>query len=136
MHIALVGPVATADIQGLLDGPTHHLPAGYAGAPFMGALITALVARGHRVSAFTLSADMLLRTGQHITAQGPGLTVHYLPMRPKAWPFNGWRVGRIVDLFAFERAGLTRAIQAAQPDVVHAHWAYEFAWASLACPMW
>ncbi len=52
-------------------------------------------------------------------------------MRPRAWRPNGWRLGRILDLYAFERRGLEAAIARAQPDVVHAHWAYEFAWAGL-----
>lgn len=131
MHIGIAGPIATADIAALLDTPATALPAGYVGAPFMSILIGALLARGHRVSAYTLSEDLPLRRDATVRAHGPGLTLHYVPARPRAWPFNGWRTGRVVDLFAFERGGLRRALRDSRPDVVHAHWAYEFAWAAL-----
>lgn len=131
MHIGIAGPVATADIAHLLEVPSSPLPRGYAGAPLTGLLIGELLRRGHRVSAFTLSSDLPLHAKATVVARGPNLELHCCPMRPRAWPFNGWRVGRIVDLYAFERRGLQRAIAQAQPQVVHAHWAYEFAWAAL-----
>ena len=131
MHIGIAGPIATADIRHLLDDPSAQLPRGYEGAPLLATLIAELLKLGHRVSAFTLSSDMPLRRDATRCARGSRFELHYVPMRPRAWPFNGWRTGRIVDLYAFERGGLERAMRSAQPDVVHAHWAYEFAWAAL-----
>jgi glycosyltransferase involved in cell wall biosynthesis len=131
LHIGITGPVASADIRHLLDDPAAALPRGYEGAPLMGTLISELLRRGHRVSAVTLSSDMPLDSDTAQRVRGPRFDLHFVPMRPRAWPFNGWRPGRIVDLYAFERAGLRRAIDAAGPDVVHAHWSYEFAWAAL-----
>lgn len=131
LHIGIAGPIATADVAHLLDNPAASLPRGYAGAPFLATLVGELVRRGHRVSAFTLSSDMPLHDGAANVAKGPNFELHCCPMRPKAWPFNGRRVGRIVDLYGFERRGLERAIAQAKPDLVHAHWAYEFAWAAL-----
>lgn len=131
MHIAIAGPISTADIAPYLEDRVATLPRGYEGAPLMAVLIGELLRAGHQVSAFTLSSDLPLREGHVVTARGPQLTLHYLPMRPRAWPFNGRRPGRIVDLYAFERHGLLRAIRQAAPDVVHAHWAYEFAWAAV-----
>ncbi len=131
MHIGIAGPIASADIAALLDGPAHGLPRGYEGAPLLATLIEELLARGHRVTAFTLSSDLPLADDASVTATGSCFAIHFVPMRPRAWPFNGRRVGRIVDLYAFERRGLERAMRAAAPDVIHAHWAYEFAWAAL-----
>lgn len=133
MHIGIAGPIASADIVALLDPPNSvtESPRGYAGAPLLATLMEELLTRGHRVTAFTLSSDLPLDDGATVVATGPNLRVHFVPMRPKAWPFNGRRPGRIVDLYAFERRGLERAMRAAAPDVVHAHWAYEFAWAAL-----
>lgn len=131
LHIGIAGPIASADVAHLLDTPWQPLPRGYAGAPLLGTLIAELLRRGHRVSAFTLSSDLPLDEAAAVVARGPGFTLHCCPMRPRAWPFNGRRVGRIVDLYAFERQGLQRAIATARPDVVHAHWCYEFAWAAL-----
>ena len=131
LHIGIAAPIAIADIRHLLDDPSAPLPRGYAGAPLLGTLISELLRRGHRVSAFTLSSDLPLDAAGTVVARGPGFELHCCPMRPRAWPFNGRRVGRIVDLYAFERRGLEHAIAQARPDVVHAHWAYEFAWAAL-----
>ncbi len=131
IHIGITGPIATRDVAHLLDGSVAGLPLGCEGAPLLVTMITELLRRGHRVSAFTLSNGMPLRADAAVVARGPGFELHYCPNRPRAWPFNGWRTGRIVDLYAFERRGLERAIRSARPDVIHAHWAYEFAWAAL-----
>ena len=131
LHICIVGPIATADIRHLLEGDTGRLPVGYSGAPLMVTLINELLRRGHRVTAVTLSGDMPLDWRQPARASGSNLEVVFVPMRPRAWRPNGWQPGRIIDLYAFERRGLQYAIERATPDVVHAHWTYEFALATL-----
>ncbi len=131
MHIGLAGPIATRDALALLDPGTSAWPAGCEGAPLLATMIGELLRRGHRVSAFTLSDGLPLRTDARVVMRGPGFDLHHVPHRPRAWPLNGRRPGRIVDLYAFERRGLEAAIESARPDVVHAHWAYEFAWAAL-----
>ena len=130
MKIAIVGPIATADIRHLLDGETAALPEGYFGAPLLVTLITELLQRGHQITVVTLSRGMPLDWKQPVRAKGANLEVVYVPMRRRAWQPNGWLPGRIVDLYAFERRGLQHAIKQAVPDVVHAHWSYEFAWAA------
>lgn len=134
MHIAIVGPIATAQVGHLLaegESALDVLPVGYVGAPFLATLIEALLARGHTVSAITTSVGMPLRNDAPRWWHGERFHLACCPMRPRAWPFNGWRPGRIVDLYAFERAGLLRAIRASGADLVHAHWAGEFALAAL-----
>ena len=132
MHVGIVGPIATRDIRHLLDdGGVAELPAGTDGAPLLATIVRELIARGHRVSAFTLSGGLPLRHDGHVIARGPAFELHYVPWRPRAWPFNGFRLGRIVDLYAFERKGLRSAMMSVRPDVIHAHWSYEFAWAAL-----
>ena len=127
----MAGPLTGADVSTLLHPSIGKLPRGYDGAPLLHVLIAELLQRGHRVTAYTLSSDLPLADGAAVVASGAGLDVHFVPMRPRAWPFNGRRVGRIVDLYGFERRGLARAMRATAPDVIHAHWAYEFAWAAL-----
>ena len=131
LHIGIVGPVATADVVHLLDPQATPLPPGMPGAPILATLITELLRRGHRVTAYTLSSDMPLRDDAAVVARGPAFELHVVPARLRAWPMNGHRLGRIVDLYAFERRGLQRAIGLARPDVLHAHWTYEYAWAAL-----
>ncbi len=130
LHIAIVGPIATEDIRPLLEGEVTGLPVGYSGAPLLVTLIAELLRRGHRITAVTLSGGMALDWRQSVHAKGANLEVVYVPMRRRAWQPNGWRPGRVVDLYAFERRGLQHAIEQAVPDVVHAHWSYEFAWAA------
>lgn len=130
LHIAIVGPIATADIRHLLNSEVTGLPVGYSGAPLLVTLIAELLRRGHRITAVTLSGGMALDWRQPTRARGTNLEMVYVPMRRRAWQPNGWRPGRIVDLYAFERRGLQHAIEQAAPDVVHAHWSYEFAWAA------
>lgn len=131
MHIAIVGPIATADITHLLEGDQSGLPLGYPDAPLLVTLIGELLRLGHRVSAFTLSKDISLSQREPIIAHGRNFTLSYSPMRRRAWQPNGWRSGRILDLYAFERNHMRKAIQQAAPEVVHAHWSYEFALAAL-----
>ena len=132
IHIGIVGPIATADICHLLDnGWAEGLPKGYPGAPFLSTLIGELLRRGHRVSAFTLSDDISLNRREPVIAHGDNFTLSYSPMRRRAWGPNGLYPGRILDLFSFERKHLQQAIEQAAPDVVHAHWTYEFALAAL-----
>ncbi len=131
MHIGIVGPIATADIRHLLDGETIGLPVGYSGAPLLVTLIAELLRRGHRITAVTLSGGMALNWRQLVRVKGTNLEVVYVPMRRRAWRPNGWLLGRILDLYAFERRGLQYAIEQAAPDVVHAHWTYEFSLAAL-----
>lgn len=132
LHIAIVGPVATADIAHLLDGATDGLPKGYEGAPLMGTLISELLRLGHRVSAVTTAGDVPLDCRKPVQARGRNFDISYCPVRRRAYRPNGLRAGRIIDLYAFERKYLRQAIERAAPDVVHAHWAYEFSLAALA----
>ena len=131
MHIGIVGPIASADVAHLIDRDVAELPSGYAGAPLLATLIGELLRRGVRVSAFTLSSDMQTKYAAQKTVHGRNFSLTYCPMRRHAWRPNGWKPGRIVDLFRFERIAMQKAMIAASPDVIHAHWAYEFALATL-----
>jgi glycosyltransferase involved in cell wall biosynthesis len=112
-------------------GAGGTVPEGYPGAPLMTVLARALVDRGHEVTA--ISTDFNAREADapgFETLQFDGLKGYFCPQRARAFRPARGRLGRAVDLFAFERAGLVRAILHAAPDIVHAHWTYEFAWAA------
>lgn len=130
LHIGIAGPIATEHIAAYLDGGGAQLPVGYSGAPLTGVLIGELLRRGHRISAFTTTLG-LPPGSQPLVAHGEGLAVYYCPVRRSAWRPNGYYPGRALDFFARERASLAGAIRAAAPDLVHAHWTYEFALAAL-----
>lgn len=134
LHIVLAGPIAGDDIkQFLAPNATADLPAGYLGAPLMGILVGQLLQMGHRVTAITHDAG-LPQAGGVVVRNGPGFSFQVCPARPRAWRFNGWLPGRAMDMFTRERALIRQQMLAAAPDVVHAHWSYEFALAALDQP--
>lgn len=131
MKIAIVGPIATESIATFLIGAVDQLPPGYGGAPLLGTLIGELLKRGHDVSAFTTSSGVPLGKHHWVTAEGERFRIHYCGLRPRAFRPNQGRFGRAADFFALERACLKNAMLSAAPEVIHAHWSYEFGLAAL-----
>lgn len=129
LKIAILAPIASADVAAYLDPAVHDLPAGYIGAPLIGVLIGELLRQGHEVVGITV--DYRLSGRAPVVARGPGFDLHILPGRARAWRFNGWRPGRAWDAFRFERRALAATLAQVRPDVVHAHWTCEFALAAL-----
>jgi glycosyltransferase involved in cell wall biosynthesis len=130
VHILIAGCIAGDDVRPYLHASADPVPQGYAGAPLTGILIGELLQRGHRVTGLTTDASLPLAAGS-VSLDGPGFRFVACPARRRAWRFNGHHLGRAVDQFALERRALARAIAAAAPDIVHAHWSYEFALAAL-----
>lgn len=122
MRIVLAGP-ASLD---LLVSPSSDAPRSQ-GYPFpMTAWLAAeYLARGHHVTVVSTGTDLLEPQRHHAGR----LSVVVLPARPRARD-------RALDFFAAERRALAREIVAADPDVTHAHWSYEFALAAMhsGCP--
>ena len=134
MHVALAGPIAGNDVREFLHAADRgRVPQGYLGAPLTGILIGELLRLGHRVTGITTDTALPL-SGGPVRHEGPGFTFVVCPARPRAWRFNGRRLGRVLDFFAVERRLLSRVMTEAAPDIVHAHWSYEFAQAALEQP--
>lgn len=131
LHVALLGPAATPDFAALGSPEFQDLPLGYVGAPFMATLAAGLLARGHRVTVVSMSSDLPCKGPAAVSRRMGGLELVYVPQRKGAWRSNGRRPGHILDLFRFERRAMHTALGQIQPDVVHAHWPYEFAWAAI-----
>lgn len=101
----------------------HHLviaddaviPTGM-GAPAITPLIEGLLTANHTVSIYSLD--------YHVTTpvilRGPQLTIYIGHYRPRARQ-------RCPDLFRAEGKVISRFIQQDQPEIVHAHWGYEYA---------
>jgi L-malate glycosyltransferase len=131
MNIAVVGPILTENIVAFLNDDHGNLPLGYSGAPLMSTLIGELLKRGHHVSAFTTSPGIGLGDQNLVTAAGKNFRITYCGERPHAFrPKHGY-LGRANDFFALERSCLQKAVVRAGPDVVHAHWSYEFGLAAI-----
>lgn len=132
MHIGIAAPIGTEYVAHLLDDDPSTLPHGYGGAPLIGTLIDGLLARGHRVTAFTTSTGLPLPNHACHVGRGRNFSIHYAPVRPRAFRPAGGYLGRGADAFRHERIALTQAMQQAAPDLIHAHWTYEFGLAALA----
>lgn len=132
MHIGIAAPIGTEYVAHLLDEDSSTLPQGYGGAPLIGTLIDGLLARGHRVTAFTTSGGLPLPGHACHVAKGRHFSIHYAPVRARAFRPAGGHLGRAADAFRHERIALTQAMRQAAPDIVHAHWTYEFGLAALA----
>ena len=130
MHIGIAGPIATEHVADLLACDTSTMPKGYTGAPLTGVLIGDLLKQGHKVSAFTTDASLYSNL-ETVKASGLNFDLYICPARPRAWRFNKNRLGRAMDGFAYEREQLLNAINMAKPDIIHAHWTYEFALAAI-----
>ena len=129
MRIGIAGHIATDSIARFLDGDTAGLPRGYYGAPLLGTLIGELLERGHSIVAYTTSSDM--PHGARVSASGDRFKITYCAARPRAFRYSDGHWGRAADAFRLERALLAQAIQEDAPDLVHAHWSYEFALAAI-----
>jgi len=132
MKIALMGPMATAGIAHYLaEPPPADFPPGVAGAPFMGTLIGALLARGHEVIAITSGGFEATRDAHPLSLQGERFEFHCCPSRRHSFRPSYGRIGRMLDFNAYERANMTQLLAQVRPDFVHAHWTYEYALAAI-----
>lgn len=131
MKIGIAGHISTDSIGHLLEDDPRILPSGYFGAPLLGTLIEALLDKGHDVTAFTTSNDMEL-SDSTVVAKGKRLKISYIPVRRRAFRYENGVWGRGVDLFKIERERLRQAIVDENPEIIHAHWSYEFAMSALA----
>lgn len=119
MRVVLAGPILTSSLRAALGLRLAGAPPGMARSP-VEPLAAALRVAGHDVHIVT--TDTALR--QSVTVAEAGFSITYCPLRGP--PDYRARV-RAMDLFEAEIRHLTAAIRALAPDIVHAHWTYEFA---------
>lgn len=117
MRIVVTGQADLRLLDGLLD-PAEAAPAGMGGIP-PAHEIRMLLSRGHEVVLVTLDPEV----AEEVVLTGERFTVIVGPCRPRH---------AIRTLHRAERRYLTDTIRSVAPDVVHAHWTYEYALAALA----
>ena len=127
MKILILGPISTSTITPYLyETPPNDFPAGTGGAPLMGSLIAELLARGHDVSAITCGGFWATQKNQPVSLKGEHFEFYCVPIRRHSMrPRNG-HIGRILDMYAYERDQMSEILFKINPDVVHAHWTYEY----------
>lgn len=118
MRIGFASPIYVRALSPWLDLEDRQpLPEGYGHlAPTQLAL--ALLEAGHELEVVALDQSVIAP----IVFQGPRLRVQVGPFR---------RCGRARDFFGSERRFVREAFRRSQPQLVHAHWSYEFALGAL-----
>ena len=117
--MALAGPVNAAGLRPWFAKGTvlPDIALSTAGSPVT-ELATGLLDRGHEIVVVSLQPglDRAIRVGEG------RLRLHLLPWRTR---------GRARDAFARERRHVRMALTSEEVDLVHAHWAYEYALGAL-----
>ncbi|HTB21444.1 MAG TPA: glycosyltransferase family 4 protein [bacterium] len=117
-RLGLAGPITVSRLKPWLD-KGQDLSLGYGGVPVTD-LAECLLKLGWSLEIFTL--DPLL--GESKILRGPRLRIHVGTQRRRAKL-------RVLDHFLRERTWLRGRMAAADVDLVHAHWTYEYALAAL-----
>lgn len=120
IHIGIAAPIDISYLLGFLtlDSDIDILQGMGGTAPT--AITLELLKRGRKVSVFSL--DPNIETDQVLN--GENLTIYLGKFRKRGRD-------RTRDGFRAERKFITRAIKEASPDIVNAHWTYEYALGSL-----
>jgi glycosyltransferase involved in cell wall biosynthesis len=133
MHIAILAPSHKSFISDFLPYVNiSELPEGIPTAPFIGSLIKEMLGMKHIVTAITLTTAL---NHDYSTKRFKYNNFEWIviPCRPHSIRFNGSKIGRILDFFLYEKSEIIKYINTVSPDIVHAHWSYEYAGAALEC---
>lgn len=126
MKIAILAPTHKSFIGKFLSNYSQDdFPEGYYGAPFLGILIEEYLKLGHEVTAITTSSSETIDIENKVFKNGSFKWV-VVPARKHSIRNNGVYRGRILDFFKKERILMRDAVIAESPDIIHAHWSYEF----------
>jgi L-malate glycosyltransferase len=119
MKIVVAGPVATKGFSSYLPEQDRSAPRGLGGTAVTN-LVAGMVERGDHVT--VVSLDPTVTPGTEVVMEGERLRVRFGHYRARR---------RARDAFRDERDYVRDAVAAESPDLVHAHWQYEFALGAL-----
>lgn len=121
MHIGIAGPIHVPSLKIKYAGNRSNWPIGMGGVP-VNHLINELLELGHQISVFSSSPEIAI--GDSFEWHEENLSIYMGPHRGRP---------RYVckDFFAVESNYIKNAILKAKPDLVHAHWQYEWALGAL-----
>lgn len=114
MHIGIAGPILTDSLKNYLEPPKNY-PKGLGGSN-VNNLIIGLLKLGHKVTIYTLDVDI----NGPIVLSGNQLKIYFGEYRKKARY-------RMLDFFRKEAQQIKEFIQVDKPEIVNAHWGYEYA---------
>jgi glycosyltransferase involved in cell wall biosynthesis len=114
LHIAIASPIETSRFANYLKS-SDGLPKGMGGTA-VNHLILGLLKAGIKVSIYTLTPEI----NEPVIIEGEDLSIFYGPYRKKAR-------FRIADLFRIEANNISKFAIKDHPNLIHAHWGYEYA---------
>ena len=120
MKLGITGPITIGAYKDYLDSAAlrdKSIPQGRGGTSVV-QLTLALLQQGCQLTIFTLDRTV----SKELILEGANLKICVGPDR-------GAR--RVLDFYQVEREYLQEAIRREKPDLVHAHWTYEFALGAL-----
>jgi glycosyltransferase involved in cell wall biosynthesis len=115
--VTLCGPAEPSELFEF--NPSVIFPKGYGGRP-VNSLAKALVENGIKVEVVSISPHV----DTYWTYSQGNLRLHLLPMRKRIRSVA-------LDFFKHERNAMSMVLNNVDSDIIHAHWTYEFAMASL-----
>ena len=118
MKIGVAGPITTSTLAEFIGLNISRIPEGSGGVSVT-QFIKGLLKKGCHVSVYSFDFEITVP----VTLKGPLLTLYYGPYRQKH---------RMWDFMKLERKFIQDTIRHDNPDIVHAHWTYEFALGALA----
>jgi L-malate glycosyltransferase len=122
MRIGICAPVDCSTLEKYLYDKEKIKSKGLGlGGSQVNQIINELLERGHKLSIFTL--DKSIQKGKELVLKGENLTVYIGPFRRNKIC--------TLDFQRLERKYLENVIRKDSPDIVHAHWTYEFALGSI-----
>jgi glycosyltransferase involved in cell wall biosynthesis len=120
-HIGIIGPIHLPSLNIKYNGDRSLWPKGMGGTP-VNAEINALLELGYRVTVFSLSPE--IKKNDYFEYSDNSISIYIGEYRSKARQ-------RCSDLFKKEINLLTNRIKLLKPDILHAHWQYEWALAGI-----
>lgn len=114
MHIGIAGPILTDSLKNYLELPETY-PKGLGGSNVIN-LVIGLLKLGHQVSVYTLDTEVK----DTVVLKRNGLTIYFGQYRKRGR-------ARMIDFFRKESQQIKEFIELDKPEIVNAHWGYEFA---------
>tara|TARA_Y100000590_G_C15722019_1_gene1013830 strand:+ start:1130 stop:2311 length:1182 start_codon:yes stop_codon:yes gene_type:complete len=121
MKIAILGPINSKNLYPLIKKKKlKFLPKGH-GVSHLPNLAKGLLKLGYQVSLITLSDD--ISKNKIIFLKNKKLKIYFCPLRKNLFRLGGILCGQEIN-------NLKNAIEKDNPDIVHANWIYEYAFAA------
>ena len=121
MHIGIAGPIDISSINLKYSGDRSSWPVGMGGVP-VNHLINALLELGFKISVFSSTPE--IEVGNSFEWHEDNISIYMGPFRKRARSY-------CKDFFEIESNYIKNVIIKANPDIVHAHWQYEWALGAL-----